>query len=72
MSAVGTFHNLYLRLFESTPIARKDETGVRILVHERRESPVLTARTQSMSAELGWSREVKLELRKVMVAGSPR
>lgn len=63
--AVGSFHNLYLRLHETTPIAKKDETGVRILVHERREFPVVTARTNSMSAELGWSREVKIELRKV-------
>ncbi|KAF4528830.1 hypothetical protein B566_EDAN015030 [Ephemera danica] len=42
----------------------KGEVGLRVLLHEPDDSPVLLARTHSMSAELGWSREVKLELRK--------
>ncbi|KAF4528831.1 hypothetical protein B566_EDAN015031, partial [Ephemera danica] len=65
VSAVGGFHNLYMNMRETTPTV-KDDSGVRILVHQRLDSPVLAARTSSMSAELGWSREVKLELRKIL------
>jgi hypothetical protein len=55
-----------MALHETTPEApMKGESGARVLLHEKQDSPVLLARTHSMSAELGWSREVKLELRKV-------
>jgi hypothetical protein len=60
---VGRFHNLFLRLHETTPIA--NESGVRILVHERDEPPVIDVFARGYNIDLGWSREVKLELRKV-------
>lgn len=64
--AQGTFNNLYLVLHETTPEEPvKGELGARVLLHEKGDSPVLLARTHSMAAELAWSREVKLELRKV-------
>jgi hypothetical protein len=53
-----------MKMWESTP-SFKDEKGFRILVHKQNEVPILTSRTQAMSAELGWSREIKMELRKV-------
>ncbi|XP_059480902.1 acid-sensing ion channel 4-B-like [Neocloeon triangulifer] len=59
---VGSFHNLYLKLWESTP--KIEDWGFRIHVHEASEVPILTSRTHAMTAELGWSREVKMELRK--------
>ncbi|CAB3374970.1 Hypothetical predicted protein [Cloeon dipterum] len=59
---VGSFHNLYIKLWESTP--KIEDWGFRILIHEASENPILTSRTRAMTAELGWSRDVKLELRK--------
>jgi len=67
INATGTFNNLYLR-FEDASVSRKADAapGVRVVLHERHDSPVLLVRTQSIAVDFGWARDVKLELRKVI------
>lgn len=62
---MGGFHQLFLRLQETTPIVPNQGSGVRVLIHERSEPAVLAMLTRGVNIELGCSREVKLELRKV-------
>ncbi|KAF4528829.1 hypothetical protein B566_EDAN015029, partial [Ephemera danica] len=64
INTVGSFASLYMRLQDLTPPGPKSETGVFILLHHFQASPVLTMRTHSLSAELGWARDIKVELRK--------
>ncbi|XP_065347141.1 acid-sensing ion channel 1C-like isoform X1 [Cloeon dipterum] len=58
----NTFNNLNV-VFQD----QKDPSsvaGVRVVLHEPGESPSVLVRTDSMSADFGWARDVKLELRK--------
>jgi hypothetical protein len=69
INVTGTFNNLYLRFEDtSTSLPIKSEApGVRVVLHERDDSPVLLVRTQSIAVDFGWSRDVKIELRKVQI-----
>ncbi|XP_059480911.1 acid-sensing ion channel 2-like isoform X2 [Neocloeon triangulifer] len=62
----SSFNNLFLR-FQETSKLEKSDSGVRVVLHEPGDSAVLLVRTDSMSAEYGWARDVKLELRKFQI-----
>lgn len=62
----GMFNNLYVRLKETEEETFLGESGWKLLIHDRLDSPVIDVRTHGSTLEMGWSRDVRLYLREVV------
>ena len=59
------FNHLYLKLHDPEKLIYKDDPGWKILIHDRRDTPVIDVRTHGNTLNRGWGKDIRIYIREV-------
>lgn len=68
MKATGSFNNLYLKVVETEPVPYRGDSGWKMLIHDRFDSPLIDVRTHGSTLALGWAKDVRVYVRRVSLS----
>jgi len=63
VKTTGMFNHLYLKLHDPEKLVYKDDPGWKILIHDRRDTPVIDVRTHGNTLNRGWGKDIRIYIR---------
>lgn len=61
----GLFNNLYLRIEDNQPEFYDNDSGWKMLIHDERDSPLISIRTHGTTLYRGWAKDIRISIRQV-------